>query len=349
VFRIASDFKRPRAQEANFGVDWQLANNLALTVSYIHTYGDRIYEQIDSNLPQPQFTRTYQLPNGSTFQVPYVAGPNSSPNSVRANPNLGAVILNTSNGESWYNAMQVEVKRRYANGLLFNAAYTLAKVENTNGSAGGDGSSVEGSFSGGRFLDQFGKLSNRGISPTDQRHRLVLNSVWYMPFGKTGKDAGSMIVRGWALSGIYTAESGRPYATGLSIPSIPFTNTDGTLWNGYGGVLGQGGLNLLSTVPRNNNTGRPNYRFDLRLARDFRIGERLTTQIVAEGFNIFNHANWTNYNTTAYIATAPSSSSPVTTPIVLAANSVFAQPNGDGSQPDGTNARRFQLALRFRF
>jgi hypothetical protein len=95
---------------------------------------------------------------------------------------------------------------------------------------------------------------------------------------------------------------------------------------------------VLPTVPRNNNVGRPNYRLDLRLGRDFKIGERLTTQIIAEGFNIFNHSNWTNYNTTAYIATAPPSTSGVSTPIALSANAPFAQPNGDGSQPDGTNA-----------
>lgn len=349
VFRIASDFKRPRAQEINFGIDRQLTNSLAISASYIRTYGDQIYTQIDSNLPAPQFTRTYQLPGGATFQVPYVASPTASPNSVRPNPNLGAVILNTSNGESWYNAMYVELKHRFADGLQFNVAYTLSKVENTNGTAGGDGSSTEGSFSGGRFLDQFNKLSNRGISPTDQRHRLTMNAVWNMPFGKTGTDAASQIVKGWVLSGIYTAESGRPFATSLSIPSIPFTNTDGTLWNGFGGVLGQGGLNVLPTVPRNNNTGRPNYRLDLRVGRDFKATERLTVQILAEGFNVFNHSNWTNYNTTAYIATAPPSTSSVSAPIVFAANTPFAQPNGDGSQPDGTNARRFQLALRFRF
>ena len=349
VFRIDSRFKRPRAQEINVGIDRQLTNNLALSVSYIYTYGDQIDTQIDSNLPAPQFTRTYQLPDGTTFQVPYVAGPNANPNSVRPNPNLGAVILNTSNGESWYNAMSVELKHRFAHGLQFNLAYTLSKAKNTTGTGGGDGSSVEGSFNGGRFLDQFSKISNRGISPTDQRQRLILNGVWYMPFGSHNSGVPAQIVKGWTMSGIYSAESGRPYATGLSIPSIPFTNTDGTLWNGFGGVLGQGGLNVLPTVPRNNNTGRPTYRLDLRLGRDIRITERLTTQIVAEGFNIFNHANWTNYNTTAYIATAPPSTSAVNTPISLSANAPFAQPNGDGSQPDGTNARRFQLALRFRF
>ncbi len=349
IFRIDSGFKRPRAQEINIGVDRQLSKNVVLSVSYIYTYGDQIYTQIDSNLPTAQFTRTYLLSDGNTFQVPYVAGPNASPNSVRPNPALGAVILNKSNGQGWYNAMYVEVKRRFAGGLQFNLAYTLSKAENTTGTGGGDGSSTEGSFNGGRFLDQFSKISNRGISPTDQRQRLVLNGVWNMPFGKSGSGLRAQIVKGWTFSGIYNADSGRPYSTNLSLPSIPFTNTDGTLWNGYGGVLGQGGLNILPSVSRNNNIGRSTFRLDLRLGRDFKITDRLTTQILAEGFNIFNRSNWTNYITTAYIGTAPASTSGVNTPVLLSRNPVFSTPTGDGSQPDGTNARRFQLALRFRF
>jgi hypothetical protein len=350
VFRIASDFKRPRAQEINVGIDRQLTPTMALSASYIYTYGDQIYTQIDSNLPTPQFTRTFMLPNGTTFQVPYVAGPNSSPNSVRPNTALGQVILNTSSGESWYNAMFIELKRRFTKGLQLNLSYTLSKTENTTGTAGGDGSSVEGSFNGGRFLDQFSKISNRGIAPTDQRQRLGLNSVWYMPFAQSGTDFGSQLAKGWVISGIVSEETGRPYATSISVPSMPFTNTDGTVWNGLnGGLLGQGGLNVLPTVSRNNNTGRPNYRLDLRLSRQFKIRERLTTEFFFEAFNVFNHSNWTNYNTTAYIATAPPSTAAINTPVQLTANAPFGIPNGDGSQPDGTNARRLQISARFRF
>jgi hypothetical protein len=46
------------------------------------------------------------------------------------------------------------------------------------------------------------------------------------------------------------------------------------------------------------------------------------------------------------ILTAPP---PIGTPIPLTRRANFGSPNNDGSQPDGTNARRFQLALRLRF
>jgi hypothetical protein len=40
---------------------------------------------------------------------------------------------------------------------------------------------------------------------------------------------------------------------------------------------------------------------------------------------------------------------PLTTPVPLTRRASFGEPNNDGSQPDGTDALRFQLALRFLF
>jgi hypothetical protein len=40
---------------------------------------------------------------------------------------------------------------------------------------------------------------------------------------------------------------------------------------------------------------------------------------------------------------------PLSMPIPLTKRANFGVENNDGSQPDGANARRFQLALRFRF
>jgi hypothetical protein len=40
---------------------------------------------------------------------------------------------------------------------------------------------------------------------------------------------------------------------------------------------------------------------------------------------------------------------PLSTPIILIERQDFGLENNNGSQPDGTNARRFQLAARFRF
>ena len=72
-------------------------------------------------------------------------------------------------------------------------------------------------------------------------------------------------------------------------------------------------------------------------------------EILGEGFNILNHANYNGYNSTAFNTVAATGSTPLSTPIVLIPNSNFRSANNDGSQPDGTDARRLQVSLRLKF
>src|SRR6185295_5799196 len=102
--------------------------------------------------------------------------------------------------------------------------------------------------------------SDRGTAPTDQRHRLVINGIANLRYG-------------FRVSGIVTAESGRPYSDGVSVPSLPFT-LDGAQYNGFGGLYGQGGggdRNVAPNTVRNSTYGDANYRVDLRIARDFKV------------------------------------------------------------------------------
>lgn len=360
------NFRRPRLQEINAGVERQLARNLSVSASFIYTKGDRLPVTYDINLPAPAFSRTYQLPDGSTFSVPFSAGLTRTAagvaqnlNASRPNPNFGPINEQRSIGETFYKALFVEVKRRFSNNFQFNLAYTLAKAENLSGSAGGDGSGSEGPFSGARLQNQFDPISNRAAATTDQRHRLVLNGIFNLPKIQTGSRLSRALVNGYRLSGIYTAESGRPFSAVISLPNIPFT-VNGAQYNGFGGLFGQGSSNdqnLAPSIQRNSNYGQPNYRLDLRLARDIKLSERFTLELIGEGFNIFNRSNFNGFATTIYSAALPTGSS-ATNPPSLAAPIIlnaptnatpFGTPNNDGSQPDGTNARRFQLAARFRF
>ncbi|HXG90362.1 MAG TPA: TonB-dependent receptor [Vicinamibacterales bacterium] len=342
---LDADYRTPRMQEFNLGVERQLLGRFALSASVVYTKGDRLPTSFDANLPAPQFMRTYQLPDGSTFQVPFSAGLTRTAAGATQNINLsrptatfGSISQLRTVGETWYRGVFLEVKRRYANDFQVNVAYTLAKAENLSGSANGGGSGAETPFGGGNLQNQFDLQSNRGIAPTDQRHRLVANGIWNVGLG-------------FRTSGIFTAESGRPYSAIISVPNLPFTH-EGAQYNGFGGLLGQGGggdRNLAPDIERNSNYGDANYRLDLRLARDFVIRRSLVAEVVAEGFNIFNRANFNGFRNTRYEAQATTVTTPLTNAVVLVERADFGQANNDSSQPDGTNARRFQLALRFRF
>ncbi|MDX2268758.1 MAG: carboxypeptidase regulatory-like domain-containing protein [Bryobacter sp.] len=352
--RLASDFERPRVFDISIGIDRQLFRNWTLSASYARTQGNTLPILFDTNLPSPSFERTFRLPDGQTFTVPYVAGltrntqgQSVSINASRPNPALGAVLTNRSIGESWYNALFVEIKKRYSSGFLLSTSYTFAKAENVVGTTNGGGFGGESPFNGGRLFNQFDLDANRQTAPTDQRHRLVNSFIWNLGENLQSGLARTLI-RGFRLSGIYTFESGRPVTALVGLPNIPFT-ANGAQYNGFGGILGQGGPNPLPTEPFNSRYGEWNYRFDLRLARDFPIGERARIEFLAEGFNLWNTTNFNGFVNTIYNASSTTVTTPVTTPVQLNATNNFFVPNNNSSQPDGTNARRFQLAVRFRF
>lgn len=338
-------FERPRMQEFNLGIERQWRRHLAVSGSFVYSKGDRLPVSIDANLPAPRFTRLYRLPDSSIVELPFsagvtrtAAGAATNINVSRPNPTVGSISQVRSAGTTWYRGLLVEVKRRFDRGFQFNIAYTLAKAENLSGAANGGGSGSESPFGGASLFNQFDLAANRAAAPTDQRHRFVFNGVANVPFG-------------FRVSGILTAESGRPYSAQVSVPNLPFV-LDGVQYNGFGGLLGQGGggdRNLAPNVVRNSHYGDANYRADLRVARDFRVKGPLVVEMVAEGFNIFNRANYNGFRNTLYDAQGTTVSTPLSAPIVLTQRADFGVPNNDSSQPDGTNARRFQLAARFRF
>lgn len=364
VFRLDPDYKNPRLQEFNIGIEREIINNLSVSASFIRTKGERLPVNFDTNLAEPQFTRVYQLPDGTNFTVPFAAGltcttvqtgacPTANRrdvNASRPNPNFGALSQLRSVGENYYNGLLVEVKRRFAQGFQFGVAYTLAKAENTSGTGNGGGNGSESPFGGSSSFNQFDNRSNRAASATDQRHRFVLNGIYQFPKVENANGFVRALLNGYQLSGIYTAESGRPYSATVSFPTLSFTQNNQIFTPFGGGTLGLGGLSLAPEFERNSFYGENNYKLDLRLSRTFRIAEKVSVELIGEGFNVFNRANFNGFNTQLYSVVTPSPNPPAAdTPIRFIRNDSFGERNNNSSQPDGTNARRFQLAARFRF
>src|SRR5262249_33657199 len=152
------------------------------------------------------------------------------------------------------------------------------------------------------------------------------------PFGKSGDSFGSRLIRSFRAGTIFTAEAGRPFPTSINTTSIPFSTPDGAQWTGFGfNLFGQGGANLLPTVPRNNNTGDANYRVDLRLSRQFYFKERYRLEVLGESFNLFNRANFNQYNSTLYdTVTTVAATTSATTPVQFQKRTNFGTPFGDG-------------------
>jgi hypothetical protein len=134
-----------------------------------------------------------------------------SPNFFVANPNAAFARVLSNGSYSNYHSLQVEIRRRFADGLQFQANYTLSRSLN-------DGTGISNNQSS---LESYRTLRNLRLdyqnSDQDQRHRFVANAVYDLPFG-TGRrylsDLWSPLrktIEGWTLGAIVTYQSGSPF------------------------------------------------------------------------------------------------------------------------------------------
>jgi hypothetical protein len=151
--------------------------------SYVGTLGRRLPSQRELNFALPgqgtpglQFNRLF----GRTASV-----------AQRAN-------AYTNN----YNALQLNVQKRFSGGLQFGTAYTWSKSLSVQDDQGG-------------FVIIADIQRNYGRTSFDRRHMLVANHIYELPFGAGKKYAQSGAARwiagGWQLNGILRVVTGSPF------------------------------------------------------------------------------------------------------------------------------------------
>jgi Carboxypeptidase regulatory-like domain/TonB dependent receptor len=129
-----------------------------------------------------------------------------------ANPNATFARVLANDAKSNYNAMEVEIRRRFSKGLLFQANYTWSK-------AMGDAVDAQGNNQNDlvSHLTLRDKKLDYRRSIQDQTQRFVANSIYELPFGKgkpflTGANGVlDRVVGGWSIGGILTWTTGVPF------------------------------------------------------------------------------------------------------------------------------------------
>ena len=129
-----------------------------------------------------------------------------------ANPNATFARYLTNDAISNYNALQIEVRRRFSNGLQFQADYTFSK-------ALGDAVDAQGN----NQSDLVNRLTLRDPdldyrrSTEDQTHRFVANGIYELPFGNgkrflnSSNWALSRLAGGWTVGAIVVWSSSPPF------------------------------------------------------------------------------------------------------------------------------------------
>jgi hypothetical protein len=96
---------------------------------------------------------------------------------------MGILDLLGNLGQSNYNALQVELRRRFSAGLLLQANYTFQKTLD-NISPGNPGINSEDQTRVAAFLDNQNPHLDYGRADFDETHVFNLNAVYDLPFGK---------------------------------------------------------------------------------------------------------------------------------------------------------------------
>ena len=118
-----------------------------------------------------------------------------------------AVTADKSIGNSIYHSLQVKAERRMATGLTFLTAYTWSKSISGPSDIGGQ---VGGGFYIGGIQDVYNLRAERAISGFDMPHRFVQTVLYDLPFFKGSSGVAKLLLDGWQMSTIVTAQSGFP-------------------------------------------------------------------------------------------------------------------------------------------
>ncbi len=322
-------------QEFNLTTEYELTNLTSLTVAYVGETGQHLIDYRNGN----------QL---------------TSPGAVAPFVNLvgqgGALLITESNAMMNYNAAQVTLRQRATHGFEYTVNYTYGRAM-TNSSGNFGTPNINGS--NGSFENGYNGHADYGPAGQDVRNNLSGVGVYALPFGR-GRLYGTHVNRlvdeaigGWSVSGSIIAYSGFPVT--ISGPDNSNTNTFGgaraNMYRKFKIVnrsVSTGGVRILRSphaparITASVLMGRelripsglqvlaanahPGFtQVDASVFKDFHITEGQLIGFRADGFNLFNIANYGNPDSNIQ-------------------DSTFGQINNVRGQE-----RRIQLALHYNF
>jgi outer membrane receptor protein involved in Fe transport len=352
----------PYFQRWSLGIQRELPGQMMLDASYVGSKGTKLFMNEDRNPLVPAGLQV--TPAGYTGR-----------RSGRLDNLQGVRTIRSNSGSSSYHGGQLNVSRRFGNGLALTGGYTYAKLIDNNSEIFASAGLSNGSLS---IIPHIlgGERNERAVSLFDRTHRAVFTYVYSLPFMREQRGALGRIVGGWQISGITTFETG-----------VPYTITNGADSNGVAGnndrpdfnPAGQPGVRAIpataanpsptgfinpdannapidprtaryiglpngagrtGTLGRNTERTRGLNNFDFTLQKQVRLREGLNLQFRTEFFNAFNHPQ---YGTLSVSPFAPATAGPSAN-ILTTASGQFLQPQfGDG----GGRVIRYLMKLTF--
>lgn len=279
----------PYTMQFNATLQRQLAAHTALTVSYAGQRGLHLVRFVDGNQAIPQI-----LADGRKF---------FPANSVTRNPNLTGVRYKVTDGQSFYNALQVSLQQRVRGGMLVRVNYAFARNI--------DDGSVTVTQGGDNDLpqDPDSRKAERGLSNYDVRHYFVALWSWDVP---AISGLPRWLGAGWQWNTIATVASGNPFSVVVGFDRARARFQAGTSPQRPDLVAGRSNNPVLGgpdryfdstafalpeagffgNLGRNTLVGPGLVMADISINKRFRISERVSAQFRTEMFNSLNHPNF---------------------------------------------------------
>jgi len=303
---VQPDIATPTVLTWSLRIEQELAPHTTVTAGYV---GSHSYHQIlseDLNEPVPLYT---------SAGAPYYT--NGAP---LANPALANSTSWVSQGVGLYNALEIDLRRTFANGFQLRGNYTYSKNLD-------DGSAWNTSVSGNTpaFVEfPLNPKLDWGPAATDVRQSASVNGSWELPFGAKRRYLHrapapvNFLASGWTASGILTVQTGFPFTPQLGYNPTGNGDTRNPVrpnWNpAFSGNLyprkpGEyfnpnafltPATGTYGTVKRDSLTGPGLTQLDFSAVKNSQLTERFGLQFRAEFFNILNHTNYLTPNEVVY-------------------------------------------------
>ncbi|MBI2681842.1 MAG: TonB-dependent receptor [Acidobacteriales bacterium] len=202
---------------------------------------------------------------------------------------FGSVNSQSSTGTSDYNALNVDLKKRFSKNFSFLASYTWSH-------------SIDDSSDLQTLLlpqDNYNVRAERADSLFDQRQRFVFSGVVTSPAAWDKGSGVSKFFSNFTFAPILEISSGRPFniLTNIDTNNDQSSQTDRPNV-GAGGVLVRPpdfdatcSCFPAGNLGRNRGINPMFWSLDMRIMRSIKLGERFRFDLIAEGFNLANHVN----------------------------------------------------------
>jgi hypothetical protein len=334
AFNPARDGVAPYDIVWNIGIQRELPGQMFLSASYTGNRGNRLPSQLNPiNQMDPRYLSLGSILGDQVNSPAAIAAGIRSPypnfiSQFNANGAQGATVQQAllpypqfasisdnfdDNGSSLYNALQVQVEKRYSSGLSFLVSYNLSRMmSNTN--------SGFTSFTN-TSLNKNNQKSEWSIDNNDQPQMVNIATTYELPFGKgrhymNKGGVANAVLGGWQISPLLTYASGTPLQ--ITVPGSPLGGGSGNRANVIPGVQQQfsysnvyKGLPVLNAAAFSNPGvwvigNEPRYLASIRnqflsnenisAAKYFPIGEHVKLKLEVEYFNALNRVNLSGGN-----------------------------------------------------